>query len=65
MKAWVLKTENGKYVDYLEADVGSLNMATLWSTKEAALREGLDCFENSWTEIPEVKAVKVEIKEVK
>lgn len=69
MKAWVLKTKKGKYVDSLEETIDSrLNMATLWSTKRAALREGLNPF-NTFDvfpeDLPKVKAVKVEIKEVK
>lgn len=65
MKAWVLKTKNGKYVDSLNEELGSLKMATLWPTRKSALKEGLFPWEDSMFEIPKVKAVKVEIKEIR
>lgn len=66
MKAWVLKTKNGKYVDSLNEDIDSkLNMATLWPTRKNAFREGLFFMDEFTEDLPKVKAVKVEIKEIK
>ena len=67
MKAWVLKTTNRKYVDSLDeiTDV-KLNKATLWPTRKSALSEGLVWFDGFFGQDSlKIKAVKVEIKEIK
>ena len=71
MKAWVLKTRNRKYIDSLDeiTDV-KLDRATLWPTRKSALSEGLVWFDDFYVDSSDkdslkIKAVKVEIKEIK
>ena len=63
MKAWVIKLGE-KYACDMGDKYGCLNEAMLLSTKKAALEEGLITFTFP-KDLPKVKAVKVEIKEVK